>query len=68
LESEKAGKYFNGCVEEVDYIAVLKCIKFYINSYFLDFNIDFEWSLQKCNVQVSLYSEAEVARTKERAS
>jgi hypothetical protein len=42
LESAKAGKYFNGCVEEVDYIAVLMCIKFYINSHFPDFNIDFE--------------------------
>jgi len=62
LESEKAGKYLNGCVEEVDYIAVLMCIKFYINSHFL------ERSLQKCNIQVSLYSEAELARTKERAS
>jgi hypothetical protein len=68
LESEKAGKYFNGCVGEVDYIAVLICIRFSINSHFLDFNIDFELSLQNCNIQVSLYSEAEVARTKERAS
>jgi len=68
LESKKAGKDFNGRVGEVDYIAVLICIIFYINSHFLDFNIDFERSLQKCNIQVSLYSEAEVARTKERAS
>jgi len=68
LEREKAEKYFNGHMEEVDYIAVLMCIKFYINSHFLDFNIDFERSLQKCNIQVSLYSEAEVSRTKERAS
>jgi hypothetical protein len=43
------------------------CIKFYINSHFLYFNIDFELSLQKCNIQVSLYSEGEVPRTKERA-
>ena len=55
-------------MEEVDYIAVLMCIKFYINSHFLDFNIYFEQSLQKCNIQVSLYSEAEVSRTRERAS
>ena len=51
-------------MEEVDFIAVLMCIEFYINSLFLAFNIDFEQSLQKCNIQVSLYSEAEVARTK----
>jgi len=64
LECEKAEKYLNGHMEEVDYIAVLMCIKFYKNSHFLDFNIYFERSLQKCNIQVSLYSKAEVSRTK----
>lgn len=68
MESEIAGMHCYGHLEDVDYIAVLMFIKFYMNYHFLDFNIDCEGSLQKCNIQVSLYTEAEVAGTKERAS
>lgn len=68
MESEIAGRHCYGHLGGVDYIAVLMFIKFYLNSHFIDFNIDFEGSLQKCNIQVSLYTEAEVAGTKERAS
>jgi hypothetical protein len=58
-KAKKTGKFYCGHVEEVEYIAVVKCIRFFININIFDFDIDFERFLQKCNIQVSLYSRAE---------
>lgn len=49
-------------MEVVEYIAVVKCIRFYVNIDFLGFDIDFERFVRKCNIQVSLYSQGEEQR------